>query len=58
MLKFIALDDERAKITLNNGRKINYFPSKKVIYPIDKAAVIKNKVVSENSMIHCSCYRI
>ncbi|MQP25303.1 DUF2723 domain-containing protein [Flavobacterium sp. LMO8] len=47
MLKFIALDDERAKIELNNGRKINYFPSKKVIYPIDKAAVIKNKVVSE-----------
>ena len=47
MLKFIALEDERAKITLNNGRKINYFPSKKVIYPVDKAAVIKNKVVSE-----------
>ncbi|TDR24208.1 glycosyltransferase family 117 protein [Flavobacterium cheniae] len=47
MLKFIALDDERAKIELNNGRKINYFPSKKVIYPIDKAAVIKNKAVSE-----------
>jgi hypothetical protein len=47
MLKFIALDDERAKIELNNGRKINYFPSKKVIYPIDKAAVIKYKAVSE-----------
>ncbi|MCW1147127.1 glycosyltransferase family 117 protein [Flavobacterium lacisediminis] len=47
MIKFIALDDERAKIELNNGRKINYFPSKKVIYPIDKAAVIKNKAVSE-----------
>lgn len=47
MLKFIALDDERAKIELNNGRKINYFPSKKVIYPVDKASVIKNKVVSE-----------
>jgi hypothetical protein len=47
MLKFIALDDERAKIELNNGLKINYFPSKKVIYPVDKTAVIKNKVVSE-----------
>ena len=47
MLKFIALDDERAKIELNNGRKVNYFPSKKVILPIDKATIIKNKVVSE-----------
>jgi hypothetical protein len=47
MLKFIALDDERAKIELNNGRKVNYFPSKKVIFPIDKATIIKNKVVSE-----------
>lgn len=47
MIKFMSLEDERAKIKLNNGRKINYFPSKKVIYPVDKAAVIKNKVVSE-----------
>ena len=47
MLKFIALDDERAKIELNNGRKVNYFPSKKVVFPIDKATIIKNKVVSE-----------
>ena len=47
MLKFIALDDERAKIKLNNGRNVNYFPSKKVIFPIDKATIIKNKVVSE-----------
>ena len=47
ILKFIALDDERAKIELNNGRKVNYFPSKKVIFPIDKATIIKNKVVSE-----------
>jgi hypothetical protein len=47
MIKFISLEDERAKIKLNNGRNINYFPSKKIIYPIDKAAVIKNKVVSE-----------
>jgi hypothetical protein len=47
MIKFISLDDERAKIELNNGRKTNYFPTKKVIIPINKATIIKNKVVSE-----------
>ncbi len=47
MLKFVALEDERAKIELNNGRKVNYFPSKKIIYPVDKQTIIKNKVVSE-----------
>jgi len=46
MLKFIALEDERAKITLESGNKVNYFPSKKVILPIDKNTIIKNKVVS------------
>ena len=45
ILKFVALDDERAKITLDSGNKVNYFPSKKVILPIDKNTIIKNKVV-------------
>ena len=47
MLKFIALDDERAKIELKNGNKVNYYPSKKVIFPIDKNTIIKNKVVTQ-----------
>lgn len=46
ILKFVALDDERAKITLDSGNKVNYFPSKKVILPIDKNTIIKNKVVN------------
>ncbi|MBP6039772.1 MAG: DUF2723 domain-containing protein [Flavobacterium sp.] len=46
VLKFVALDDERAKITLDSGNKVNYFPSKKVILPIDKNTIIKNKVVN------------
>lgn len=46
ILKFVALDDERAKITLDSGNKVNYFPSKKVIFPIDKNTIIKNKVVN------------
>jgi hypothetical protein len=45
IIKFVALDDERAKITLDSGNKVNYFPSKKVIIPIDKNTIIKNKVV-------------
>jgi hypothetical protein len=45
ILKFVALDDERAKITLDSGNKVNYFPSKKVIIPIDKKTIIQNKVV-------------
>jgi hypothetical protein len=46
VLKFVALDDERAKITLDSGNKVNYFPSKKVILPIDRNTIIKNKVVN------------
>ncbi|MFD2908952.1 protein O-mannosyl-transferase family [Flavobacterium ardleyense] len=46
MLKFIALEDDRAKITLDSGNKVNYFPSKKVFLPIDKNTIIKNKVVN------------
>ncbi|WP_396141351.1 DUF2723 domain-containing protein [Flavobacterium sp.] len=46
VLKFVALDDERAKITLDSGNKVNYFPSKKVIFPIDKNTIVKNKVVN------------
>jgi hypothetical protein len=45
IIKFVALDDERAKITLDSGNKVNYFPSKKVIIPIDKNTIIKNRVV-------------
>jgi hypothetical protein len=45
LLKFVALEDERAKITLDSGNKVNYFPSKKVIIPVDKKTIIQNKVV-------------
>ena len=46
ILQFVSLDDERAKISLDSGNKVNYFPTKKVIYPIDKNTIIKNKVVN------------
>ncbi|WP_396163265.1 DUF2723 domain-containing protein [Flavobacterium sp.] len=46
ILQFVSLDDERAKISLDSGNKVNYFPTKKVISPIDKNTIIKNKVVN------------
>ena len=45
-MSFVASDDERAKITLQNGHKANVYPSNKISFPVDKEAVIKNKVVA------------
>ena len=47
LIKFMSLEDERAKVQLRSGLWVNYFPSKKIIIPIDKDHIIKNKVVSE-----------
>jgi hypothetical protein len=47
LIKFMSLEDERAKVQLRSGHWVNYFPSKKIIIPIDKDHIIKNKVVSE-----------
>lgn len=47
LIKFMSLEDERAKVQLRSGLWVNYFPSKKIIIPIDKEHIIKNKVVSE-----------
>jgi Protein of unknown function (DUF2723) len=45
-LDFIASDDERKMITLDNGQKIHFYPTDKIRIPVDKATIIKNKVVS------------
>jgi hypothetical protein len=47
LIKFMSLEDERAKVQLRSEQWVNYFPSKKIIIPIDKEHIIKNKVVSE-----------
>jgi hypothetical protein len=47
LIKFMSLEDERAKVQLRSGLWVNYFPSKKIIIPINKDHIIKNKVVSE-----------
>ncbi len=45
-LKFIASSDPQTKVETGNGQKINFYPTNKIRIPIDKASVIKNKVVS------------
>src|SRR5690606_13286261 len=45
-LNFITSDDERAKIELSNGHMANYYPSNKLRIPVDREAVIRNRVVS------------
>lgn len=45
-IKFISDDDPRTVISLDNGQKIHFFPTNKIRIPVDKQAVIANKVVS------------
>ena len=45
-MAFVTSDDERTKVELNNGHKVNYYPTNKIRIPVDREAVIRNKVVS------------
>jgi hypothetical protein len=47
ILKFIKLEDERATVEMNSGQRLHYYPSKKVIIPVDKEVVINNNVVAK-----------
>jgi hypothetical protein len=46
LLNFIASDDPRTIVEMQNGQKIHFYPTNKVRIPIDKNAIIRNKVVS------------
>jgi uncharacterized protein YeeX (DUF496 family) len=46
LISFIASDDERTMLELENGQKIHFFPTKKIRIPVDKNIIIKNKVVN------------
>lgn len=46
LLHFIASDDPRTLIDMDNGQKIHFYPTNKVRIPIDKNNIIQNKVVS------------
>lgn len=45
-INFIANDDPRTIIDLDNGQKIHFYPTNKLRIPIDKNTIIANKVVS------------
>jgi hypothetical protein len=45
-IKFVLKDDERAKVELNSGQKVNYYPTNKIRVNVDKEAVMRNKAVS------------
>ena len=47
-VNFIASDDERRMIDLQNDQKIHFFPTNKIRIPVDKNSIIKNKVVNPN----------
>ena len=45
-ISFIASDDPQTKIEMGNGHKIDFYPTNKIRIPVDKAAVIRHKIVS------------
>lgn len=44
-MEFAKSEDERTLVEMQSGQKVHFFPTKKVRIPVDKNAVIKNKVV-------------
>ena len=44
-MEFAKSDDPRTLVEMESGQKPHFFPTNKIRYTIDKAAVIKNKVV-------------
>jgi tetratricopeptide (TPR) repeat protein len=47
VINFVAEDNDRNKVPLQSGEKINYFPTRKLVLSIDKNAVIRNKAVPD-----------
>ena len=45
LINFVALDDDRSKISVGAGKKINYFPSKKVRLTVDARKCVENGIV-------------
>jgi len=48
VIDFIASENDKTKLALANGEKINFSPTKKFKMSIDSASIVKNGVVPEN----------
>ncbi len=48
VIDFIASENDKTKLSLANGEKINFSPTKKLKLNIDSAAIVRNNVVPEN----------
>ncbi|MCB9262382.1 MAG: DUF2723 domain-containing protein [Flavobacteriales bacterium] len=47
VIQFMTSDDPQAQVGLRDGSRSNYIPVKKVVIPVDKAAVLSSKTLSE-----------
>jgi hypothetical protein len=45
LIGFVAADDDRSKVAISAGKKINYFPSKKVRLTVDARKCVENGIV-------------
>ncbi len=45
-LNFIGSDDPQTIVEMQNGQKIHFYPTNLIRIPVDKATIIKNKVVN------------
>ncbi|MCD4735789.1 MAG: DUF2723 domain-containing protein, partial [Bacteroidales bacterium] len=48
VIDFIASEDDRTKLSLQSGEKINFSPTKKFKLTVDSATVMKNGIVPEH----------
>ena len=46
-IAFIASDKPEAKVRMQNGNEMNYFPTKKLRLPVDSATVVNNGTVAK-----------
>lgn len=47
-IAFLSLEDERAKIEMENGQQISYYPTNKIRVPVNREQVIKSGMVPEH----------
>jgi hypothetical protein len=54
VMEFVTSDNPGAKVSLQSGDRVNFFPTKKLKMPVDKAAVLKAGIIPagmENNIV-------